>query len=147
MVCIMFFFLWFLYGLFSAWTFSGPVNMILCCTLVFAGFARKTLEIHWFSLIFLGWRSQTIVKPYQNHTKTIPKPYQSHKNYGFGMVWVWFWYGFQLRAHENLGKSMDVAAFARKTIENHWFVQSFCYQNQRISWVFAGFARKTLEFH
>ena len=59
------------------------------------------------------------------------------------MVWVWFWYGFQLRAHENLGKSMDVAAFARKIIENHWF----CYQNHRISWVFAGFARKTLEFH
>ena len=57
------------------------------------------------------------------------------------MVLVWF----QLRAHENLGKSMDVAAFARKTIENHWFVQSFCYQNRRISWVFAGFATKTLE--
>ena len=49
---------------------------------VFAGFAR-TLEIHWFSLIFLGWRSQTIVKPYQNHTKTIKI-----------MVLAWFWYGF-----------------------------------------------------
>ena len=41
------------------------------------------------------------------------------------MVWVWFWYGFQLRANENLGKSMDLAAFARKTIENHWFFNGF----------------------